>query len=53
MISPNKDEAIQESNRRFWSVVKHKKQDTQGVVPLKSNLKLENNSIKKATILND
>ena len=53
IISPNENEGVQESNKRFWRFIKHKKQDTQGVAPLKSNGKLENNSKKKATILND
>ena len=38
---------------RFWRFIKHKKQNTQGVAPLKSNGNLENDSKKKATILND
>ena len=47
-------QVIQESSKRFWRFIKHKKkQDTQGVAPLKSNGKLENDSKKKATILND
>ena len=52
-ISPNEDETIQWRNKRFCWFIKHKKQDTQGVAPLKSNRKLENNSNKKATILNN
>ena len=53
IISPNEDEAIQESNKRVWQFIKHKKEDRQGVSPLKSNGSLENDSKMKATILND
>ena len=31
IISPNEDEAVQESNKRFWRFLKHKIQDTQGL----------------------
>ena len=44
---------LYETNFKFFSKIKIKKQDTQGVAPLKSNGKLENDSKKKAPILND
>ena len=39
--------------RAYKAFTKHKKQDTRGVAPPKSNGKFENYSKKKATILND
>ena len=41
-ISPNEDEAIQAGSTTFWRFIKHKKQDTQGVSPLKSKLEKGN-----------
>ena len=35
IISSNEDEVLQESNKIFWRLNKHKNQDTQGVAPLK------------------
>ena len=49
IISPNDEKAIQESNKRFWRFTKHKTQDTQGGVPIKSNSKLENDNKKETT----
>ena len=37
---------------RFWRFVKHRKQDTQGVAPLKKNGKLVDDPVDKANILN-
>ena len=40
------------NNKKFWRHVKHKKQDSQGVAPLKENGLLHSDSTAKANILN-
>ncbi len=52
LIIPNGEEAKPVTDKRFFRFIKHKKQDAQGVAPLKNNGKLENDNKKKADILN-
>ena len=40
------------SDKRFWKFIKHQRQEAQGIAPLKSNGKLEDDPVKKANILN-
>ena len=40
------------SDKRFWKFMKHQRQEAQGVAPLKNNGKLEDDPVKKASILN-
>ncbi len=51
LITDNEDEPPT-SDKRFWKFVKHQRQEAQGVAPLKSNGKMEDDLIKKANILN-
>ena len=47
LITDNEDEPPTSDNR-FWKFVKHQRQEAQGVTPLKSNGKMEDDPIKKA-----
>jgi hypothetical protein len=40
-------------NKRFWTFIKHKKQEARGVAPLRQNGKLVHNTQQKATVLNE
>ena len=41
------------TNKKFWSFIKHQRQEAQGVASLKHQGKLEANPVTKATILNN
>jgi hypothetical protein len=50
----NSDDAADKpkGNKRFWTFIKHKKQEARGVAPLRHNGKLVHDTVHKATILN-
>ena len=52
LITPSDENTKGTATKKFFRFVKHKKQDAQGVAPLKNNGTLENDSKKKANILN-
>ena len=41
------------TSKRFWTYIKHKKTDKNGVSPLKRRGKLETDPVNQANILND
>ena len=52
IITDKDDDDSPTSDKKFWRFVKHRKQDTQGVAPLKKNKKLVDDPVDKANILN-
>ena len=53
IITDKDDDDSPASHKKFWRFVKHRKQDVQGVAPLKKNGKLVDNPVEKANILNN
>ena len=53
IITDKDDDDSPASDKKFWRFVKHRKQDAQGVAPLKKNGKLVDNPAENANILNN
>ena len=53
ILSGQDDDSAPGSDKWFWRFIKHKKQETQGVAPLKKSGKLADDPVMKANILND
>ena len=47
------DKVSPAGSKRFWQFIKHRRQDVQGVAPLKHGGALVNEPVKKASILNE
>ena len=52
IITTTGDNEPQVTNKRFWSFIKSRRQDSQGVAPLRSEGRLTDDSIVKANLLN-
>ena len=53
ITSPEENETNSNSNKKFWQHIKFRRQDAQGVAPLKKDGKLVDDPVSKATILNE